>query len=292
MKAHRLTAYLLLIIVSLIWAIAGPVIKYVLGEVPPLPFLLLRFGISSLIAIISFFFTGLHFPKKLSTILLLLLYGFVTSTVTLGLLFIGLKQTTVLEMSLISLVGPLMIALSGVIFLNEHITKREKMGMGIALLGTVVTILEPLLSSGMGFSRISGNLLIILYLATNTVSVVLCKKLLRLGISPSLMTNLTFIVGFITTLPLALGQSNFSHISTLSILGIIFMAVLSGNLAYYLGNKAQKSIEVSEAALFAYLYPLLAMPLAVIWLHEKITLPYVIGAVIVAIGVIIAELKK
>lgn len=292
MKSHRFTAYLLLIFVSIIWAIAGPVIKYVLGEIPPLPFLFLRFALSSTVALISFLFTGFHLPKKLSTILLLLFYGFITSTVTLGLLFIGLKETTVLEMSLISLIGPLMIALAGVIYLNDHITKREKIGMGIALVGTMLTVLEPLISGGMGFSRISGNLLIILYLATNTVSVVLCKKLLRLGISPLLMTNLTFIIGFITTLPLAIGHIDTSHLSLYSILGIIFLAVLSGNLAYYLGNKAQKSIEVSEAALFSYLYPLLSMPLAVIWLHEKITLPYIIGAIIIAIGVVIAELKN
>jgi drug/metabolite transporter (DMT)-like permease len=210
----------------------------------------------------------------------------------LGLLFIGLKETTVLEMSLLSLVGPLMIALSGVIFLNDHITKREKMGMGIALIGTLITILEPLISGGMGFSRISGNLLIILYLVANTVSVIIAKKLLRAGVSPALMTNLAFIIGFITLFPLAIGQTHLNQLSLYSILGILFLAVLSGNLAYYLGNKAQKSIEVSEAALFSYLYPLLSIPLAVIWLKETLTLPYIIGAVIVAIGVVIAELKN
>jgi drug/metabolite transporter (DMT)-like permease len=75
-------------------------------------------------------------------------------------------------------------------------------------------------------------------------------------------------------------------------LGIAFLAVLSGNLAYYLGNRAQKSIEISEAGLFSYLYPLLSMPLAVIWLHEEVTLPYIIGAIVVVIGVVIAEIKN
>lgn len=285
MNRRRLTAYLLLLIVSLIWAIAGPVIKYVLGEVPPLPFLLLRFGLSSLVALISFCFTGVHLPKKFSTLALLIFYGFITSTVTLGLLFVGLKDTTVLEMSLISLTGPLMIAIAGVAFLHDHITGREKIGMAIVLLGTALTIIEPF--------KLSGNLIIILYLVANTISVIISKKLLRLGISPSLMTNMTFIVGFVTTLPLTTGHGAFYlHLSTYAILGIIFLALLSGNLAYYLGNYAQKSIEVSEAALFSYLYPLLSMPLAVIWLKEKITPIYIVGALIVASGVVIAELKK
>lgn len=283
MKTHRFTAYLLLIVVSIIWAVAGPVIKYVLGEVPPLTFLLYRFAVSSIVALITFVFTGVHLPKKFSTLLLLLLYGFITSTVTLGLLFVGLKETTVLEMSLISLIGPLMIAIAGVAFLREHITKREKMGMAIALGGTALTVIAPM--------QLSGNLLIILYLIANTVSVIICKKLLRLGVSPSLMTNLTFIIGFITTLPLV-GPLGPIHLSINSIIGIVFLGAISGSLAYYMGNKAQKTIEVSEAGLFSYLYPLLSMPLAVIWLHEQVTLAYVIGAVIVAIGVVIAELKN
>ncbi|MGD0523003.1 MAG: DMT family transporter [Candidatus Microgenomates bacterium] len=284
MKSYRPTAYLLLLIASIIWAIAGPVIKYVLGVVPPLPFLFLRFTLSSIVALISFAFTGFHPPKKLSTLVWLLFYGFITSTVTLGLLFVGLKGTTVLEMSLISLTGPLMIAVAGVVFLREHITQREKIGMAIALVGTVLTIITPL--------KLSGNLLIILYLIANTFSVIICKKLLRLGVSPSLMTNMTFIVGFATTLPLVIGQTNFGQLSLYPILGIAFLAVLSGNLAYYLGNRAQKSIEISEAGLFSYLYPLLSMPLAVIWLHEEVTLPYIIGAIVVVIGVVIAEIKN
>ena len=70
------------------------------------------------------------------------------------------------------------------------------------------------------------------------------------------------------------------------------MALLSGSLAYYLSNKAQKSIEIGEASIFAYLYPIFSTPLAVIWLGEKITPMFTMGAVIIAIGVAIAEIKK
>ena len=70
------------------------------------------------------------------------------------------------------------------------------------------------------------------------------------------------------------------------------MAVLSGTLAFYLANKAQKTIEVGEQSLFAYLYPVFSLPLAVLWLGEKITPVYVLGGIIIAIGVVIAEIKN
>ncbi|PJA42810.1 EamA family transporter, partial [Candidatus Woesebacteria bacterium CG_4_9_14_3_um_filter_39_10] len=44
MNPHRLKAYILLLIVAVIWGIAGPVIKFTLGGFPPLLFLTYRFG--------------------------------------------------------------------------------------------------------------------------------------------------------------------------------------------------------------------------------------------------------
>lgn len=287
MNPHRLKAYFLLFIVSVIWAVAGPIIKYTLGGVPPLLFLTYRFGLSTLISIICFFIFGLHFPKENKIRLDLILYGFLTSTVSLGLLFFGLENTTVLDMSLITLVNPLLITLAGVYFLKEHVTGREKIGMGIALAGTVLTVIEP--------SRFSGNFLIFLYLIATAWSAVLAKRLLRESVDPLSMTNFSFIIGFITLLPFAvlkypagiIGEIPFSYH-----LGVMFMALFSGSLAYYLSNKAQKTIEIGEAAVFSYIYPLFSTPLAVVWLGEKITPIFILGAVIIALGVVIAETKK
>jgi drug/metabolite transporter (DMT)-like permease len=70
------------------------------------------------------------------------------------------------------------------------------------------------------------------------------------------------------------------------------MAVFSGNIAYFLWHKAQKTIEVSEAGLFTYLQPIFAIPLAVLWLQETVSLPLLVGGVVTATGVFIAEYKK
>ena len=109
-----------------------------------------------------------------------------------------------------------------------------------------------------------------------------------------------FLLGFITLLPLALIQSGgvsslINQLTNTPIkphLGVWYMAILSGAVAYFLYQKAQKTIEASEATLFSYLSPLFAAPLAVFWLGETITPAFLIGGVIIAMGVFIAELKK
>ena len=299
MNPARLRAYLLLLLASVIWGVAGPVIKLVLGEIPPLPFLAYRFGLSSIVALIYILATKFrHIPRNPKILLFVLVYAFLNSTVALGLLFLGLDKTTVLDMSLISLFGPLLISIAGVALLQERITKREKLGIAIAFLGTAFTIIEPLITNGDGITRLSGNLLIFGNLAVNTAVVVMAKKLLRDEVSPIFLTNASFIVGFITITPLVLVQSGLAQtigaitsLSPAGHAGVVYMALASGTLAYAFWTLAQKTIEVSEASLFAYLYPIWATPLAVLWLGETITPGFIIGATIIAIGVALAERK-
>lgn len=297
MNPARVKAYIYLLIVTIIWGFAGPIIKYTLGGFDPLTFLTYRFGLSFFVALVTFFIIKVRLPKDKETFLRLIGFGFLTSTVSLGFLFFGLENTTVLDMSLITLATPLLITIAGVMFLNEHVTKKEKIGMAIALLGTLLTVVEPLIQSGHSAIRLSGNIFIIGSLIATAWSAVLAKELLRKGVSPLLMSNASFIVGFLSLLPFAVLLRPTIHYSLFTIplpyhAGVWYMALLSGSLAYYLGNKAQKTIEIGEASVFSYLYPLFATPLAVFWLGEKITPMFVVGAVIITLGVILAEWKK
>ncbi len=295
MNPHRLKAYFLLLIVAVIWGVAGPVIKFTLGGFPPLLFLAYRFGLSTLVAIILFLFLGFRFPKDKKTKVELIIYGFITSTVTLGFLFFGQEKTTALDATLITLINPLVISLAGARFLKEHVTAREKIGMTIAFLGTILTIIEPFLQNGHSLTRFSGNVLVFISLLAAAWGAILAKKLLRADVNPLTLTSTSFIIGFLTLAPFAILKYKISAVTSVSLpyhLGVIFMALVSGSFAYFLANKAQKTIEISEAAVFSYLYPIFAAPLAVVWLGEKITPVFILGAAIITIGVVIAETKK
>ena len=299
MNPHRLRAYSQLLVVSVIWGIAAVVIKYTLTGFPPFIFLTYRFFISTIAALILFVFTGIKLPKDKKSLMLIFVYGFLVSTVSLGLLFLGTDKTTSIDANLISAMAPITIVIAGAIFLKEHITKKEKIGITIALVGTLITIIEPILRASDGIGGLEGNLLVFASILVGTVTAVLAKVILRKNVDPITLTNVSFIVGFITTLPIVLVVST-PHELINSILqtplpfhlGVIYMALLSGTLAYILWHKAEKTIEVSEVSLFAYLYPVFGTPLSILWLKEKITLPFMIGAIIIAIGILIAEIKK
>lgn len=305
MSKRRLTALFLFLVVTIISAVAGVVIKFTLNGITALPFLTYRFAISTVVAIPFLFFykksfAGLKpFRKNVSTILELIIFSFITSTLALGLLFLGLEKTTVLNMTLITSVGPLVIGAAGAMYLREHITRREKIGMIIAFLGTVLVLVEPVIRLHDGKSQVAGNVILILYVVSTAVSAVLGKRLLQKRVSPITMTNSIFIVGFLTIIPIAIYSYGFGNlvttVVTLSLpyqLGVLFMALVSGNLAYTLANKAQKTIEISEASLFSYLIPIFTAPLAILFLGEKFTPVLAVSSVVVLVGVVIAEYKK
>lgn len=298
MNPVRKRAYIELLIVSLIWGMASPVIKYTLGGFSPAVFLTYRFFISSIIAVFFFIFFGLKLPKNPKILGILIFNGFLLSTVSLGLLFLGTEKTTSIDSNLISAMAPITIIVAGVFFLKERVTRKESVGILIALSGTLLTIIEPVLKSKIGFAGLEGNLLVFASVIVATVTAVLAKRLLREGVDATTATNLSFIIGFLTLLPFTLPQilnSKFQILTSIPFsyhLGVLYMAVLSGTLAYILWHRAEKSIEISEVGLFAYLYPLFGIPLSILWLKEKVTPLFAIGLFIIAIGVAIAEIKK
>ena len=293
----RTRAYLLLLIVSAIWGAAGPIIKYTLGYFDPITFLTYRFFLTSLVLIPIWFFVEPH--HHLTTLsskdwVIIILSGLLGSTGNLLPLFYGFSLTTSLDGTVISSSSPIITALAGIYFLRERVTRREQLGLLTAFLGSVIIVIQPFFKTGQIFTgSMAGNLLVLLSNFTWTAYVILTKKGLRDNLSPLFLTTSMFFLGFLSLIPLFIIHNSL-FISPLPVsahLGVIYMALISGALAYFLYQKGQKSIEASEANLFSYLSPLFAFPLAYFWLHEPLTVYMLSGSAIIALGVGIASWK-
>ncbi len=299
MNSNRLRAYFQLLIVVVIWGIAPTVIKFALGELPPFLFLTYRFAIS-VVVMLPFYLNSREKGLNIKILPLVLLVSFLGSTLNLGLLFYGANLTTSLDASLISATSPILAILAGMIFLKDRVTGREKLGVAITLVGTVVIAAQAFFESGVNVSHsILGNAIIFLSNVAFAAYLILSKKALRHKVSPFAITFMMFFVGLLTTIPLALTEIKANQIlpKLMSIsfsahMAVVYMAIFSGVIAYFLYQKAQKTIEASEASVFNYLPPIITAPVAMLWLHEKLTIPYIVGSVIIALGVILAEIKK
>ena len=291
----------MLLVTSVIWGVAGPVIKFTLQYYPPLIFLTYRFFMSSLIAVpfIARDHRAAHMksPKKIFNVLL---YSVLAVPVTLGLLFYGFEKTTVLSGTLLMTIGPLLTIVLSALFFREHVTRIERAGITLAFFGSIITIVGPVIGGdGVSVGALEGNLLITAAVMLDTVAALMVKILNREDIPAALTSHASFLIGFLLFLPLTLAQyppavilKTIAEAPFVAHAGVLFMAILSGTLAYTLRNRAVKTIELSEAAVYGYLHPLWAAPLALLWLHERVTVPFVAGAMLISGGVILAERKK
>jgi drug/metabolite transporter (DMT)-like permease len=71
--------------------------------------------------------------------------------------------------------------------------------------------------------------------------------------------------------------------------GIIYGAVFSSALAYGASDWALSKLTAFRTSIFSYLDPVVAIAVAIPLLGEKITVPFVVGSILVFTGIYIAE---
>ncbi|MBI2404764.1 DMT family transporter, partial [Candidatus Gottesmanbacteria bacterium] len=240
-------------------------------------------------------------PTKSREIAATFFYGFFSVPVALGLLFYGFDKTTSLTGTLLSALSPVAIVIVGWLLLKERVTKLEKIGITIAFFGTILTVVTPLFNGHPEqiIGKLEGNGLIIISIIIDALSILLLKIAVRSRISPAALTHISFLLGFLAIIPIALLVHPWEMIVTTiaraplaAHAGVWYMAILSGSIAYMLRNWGIKTIEIGEAAIFAYLYPIWAAPFSIFWLKERPTETFFIGAAVIAVGVFVAEYKK
>jgi drug/metabolite transporter (DMT)-like permease len=286
--------------VALIWGAALPVIKYTLDFLPPLVFLTYRLSISAAIAIL---YLILKRPN-LSNVSIrestgVFLNSIFAVTISLGFLFLGMKDTSATLTGVIHALGPIITTIGGLLLFREHVSKHEWLGIAIAFIGTIVTVMTNLDGHGQPFA-LTGIELVACSMLADAISVLIMRGMMKTHeLSAETVTHLSFIIGFLTLLPIAFyGISLPNLLSSIlnapiqAHLGVWYMAVLSGTVAYTLRNMASGLIEAGEVSVFNYAYPLISTPLSIIWLGEAINPWFIPGSIIIAAGVYIAEYHK
>src|SRR5258705_3308875 len=79
------------------------------------------------------------------------------------------------------------------------------------------------------------------------------------------------------------------HLQTASVLGILYGIFFASIGGYMLWSWGLSKLSEGKVGFFFYLDPVVSTIAAVLLLSEKITLPFVIGAVFIFAGIFIAE---
>lgn len=299
MTKKRKIAYIALIINTIAWGAAAPIVKPALSFITPEQFLFYRFLIASLVSLPFLIPILLKSKLKFGDIAKIVFLELLGTTIILELIYVSLRLTSAIDVSLISSTSPLFVTFAGIYFLREKETKREWKGLFLALAGSILITIGPLVRNSHSVFRGSfeGNMLMIFQNILWALYLIIAKKTYQ-KFPKIAVTGVSFFVGlasfYILSLPSGNPLTGFAqHMSHVSVaIAVVYMAVFGsiiGATTYLFG---QNLIETSEASVFTYLQALVALPLSVLWLGEQVTPVTIFGAIIIAIGVYLGEFKK
>ncbi len=274
------------------------VAKISLTEFPPMTLAFLRFGLACLL--IAPFLITVESKKRrirMEHLPRLFLAALFMAGINIAFFYQGMKRTTAIDASVIDLSIPLISVVAGWWFLREKVFAINFAGIILGLLGGIIVIGLPLIFLG-NFSGLTifGDSLIFLSAVSFVIGSLLFKKMLNIY-PPIIITAITFLfsalIFFVPALVEYIVNPDWiGKVSILGIMGLVYIGFLSSISAYFLLLWGLSKIELSHANLFQYLEPAVAATLAVPLLGERISFSFIVGTVLVALGVYWGTLGK
>jgi len=271
-----------------IWGGMYVVSKVVLEIIPPFSLVTIRLILGAITLAIVLFLRG--FPaisrRQISQVLGV---GFVGYGISLSLQFLGTKLSTAANGSLVTSATPAFVLLFAWILLKEKITLRRLMALFLATLG-VIAVIDPR-SAQLNPDLFLGNLSLIGAAVTWALYSVLVRKVTQ-NTDVLLFSLIAFLGGLPVVIPAGaweLSTVGMGMISLGVIAGVLFLGVISTALAMVLWNTAFAFVDASVASLTFFAQPVVGTLLGWFFLKETITPLFLLGGLLIGIGLVVSS---
>jgi len=261
--------------------------KVVLEIIPPFTLVALRLllGILTLVIVLTFR-GGLKVTRQ--QFLQVFGVGFVGYGISLSLQFLGTKLSTAANGSLVTSATPAFVLLFAWILLSEKITLRKFTALLFATVG-VIAVIDPA-TAQLNPDLFLGNIFLLGAAVTWALYSVLVRKTAQdLDVLP--LSLIAFIGGLPIVVPAGVWELNTVGVGAISlgvVGGVLFLGIISTALAMVLWNNAFAILDAGSASLTFFAQPMVGTLLGWFFLGEKITPLFLLGGVLIGIGILIS----
>jgi drug/metabolite transporter (DMT)-like permease len=276
------------LVAASIWGGMYVVSKVVLEVIPPFTLLLIRLVLGTLVlgAIVAWRgkpeLTGKQFRDSF-------LVGFVGYGVSLGFQFVGTKLSTASNGALVTSATPAFVLLFAPFLLNERSTTRRIVALIVSSLG-VLAVIDPR-TADFSSSLFMGNLSLLAAALTWALYSVLVRKVSKT--SNLLVSSMVMLAGGIpSSILFGVFEVNTQGIGEITpgiVGGILFLGIISTALAMFLWNYAFAELPAAVASLTFFAQPIVGTLLGWLFLGEKITPLFILGGILIGIGLVISS---
>lgn len=276
--------YLYLLITFTMWGSLYVVAKYALAAFPPVTVATLR----CLISVVLLYFL-LKVSKRGRKVdredrKYFLIIGCIGYFFSVTLQLMGTSRLDASLASLINSLNPIVLPVMAVIILKEKLTVKRILSVIIAVTG--VYIILGVRSSSLDFLGVLCSLSSVFLWSLSSV---LIRKISG-KYDPIQISLLGMSAALCLNIPVSLWELSTTDwtFSTTAVLAVIYMAVFCTAVAHTLWNKSLQLLSAGSCSMFYVLQPLNSSILGVVILHEKLSRNFILGAVIIAIGILAA----
>lgn len=285
-------AYLLLLMVFVLWGSLYVASQAVLKHVPVFTLAFLRFLIAwiflSGMLLIRRKASGKTMHKRTKeykkSVLLIGLGGY---AVAVGMQLLGTKLVGSSFASLLHALNPITMTVMAAILLKEPLTKNKILGILLAIFGVYLIV-----GSGQVKSAIGVVILLCSVVIWSLVSVMTKKgiagydalEITRDALGIAVVCNLLFCL-----LEIVLTRPDISF-TTNTVIEILYIGVCCTGLTYILWNQCLVDLPASNCSAFYPIQPVAAAILGSIFLKEQITISFIVGTFCIAVGIIVSLL--
>ncbi|HVZ07291.1 DMT family transporter [Rhodopila sp.] len=287
------SAWLLLAAANLFWAGNIVLARGIAGEVPPITLAWLRWTGAFLVAI-GFAVPSLRrdLPVMLRhwKIMLLLAATGIASYNTMS--YIGLTETTALNVLLLQSATPLIIIVWAFLLFRDVPTPRQVGGVLLSLAGVAAIAAHGSLATLATLTLNPGDVWVLVALAIYAVYCVILRR--RPAVHPLSFLVACMGLGSLMILPFMLGElagGAAFHAHAATWLSVAYMALMPSFIAYLCFNRGIELIGGGPAGQSMHLMPLFGSILAVVFLHEAFRFYHLIGIVLIAGGILLASVR-
>jgi drug/metabolite transporter (DMT)-like permease len=286
-KKGNLIPYAMLIFSSVIWGFQPVCIKWLLEAWNPVTITTVRYFLISLILfVILYRRQGRQiFPHKedIKWFVLMGLFGIFLNNV---LQFSGLKETTVVNCTLISATSPAITAFFAFFIIRERLSLFSWIGIAVSFAGVLTVVSDGSWEVIRQIDFHVGDVLCFLSQISWAFYSFAALNVMR-RVSVGVTTLWAGFCGAIFTLVygLIVGEFQVSLLPPLPLLSFAYMAILGGLLSIFFYNYAMNETGPSLASIFLNIMPVVGMFSGFLVLSESIDVVQIAGALTIFIGV-------
>jgi drug/metabolite transporter (DMT)-like permease len=197
----------------------------------------------------------------------------------------GTRISLASNAAVINLMLPVATALLAVLLLHERMTPIRWLSFAAALGGVLLCSGIDFRSLNFGSSYLAGNALIFAATMGSAFYNSYGKKALEFH-SPMRMLFWTYVAVCLLMAPVVLAEeravfSRIAHFTPQTWIGMALLTFFHNYLSMVLFLKALKKLDAIQASLSNYLITFFGLPIAAIWLHEKLSPAAIVGGILV-----------